>query len=357
MFVPRYMKKLLPDFLYSLVLLSGIHCESVITTCLCKMGRRRNIAFSFHAVLLAMVLLLSSCGSSVKKSEIAGNVSISGAFALYPMAVQWAMEFHKIHPDVQVDISAGGAGKGITDALCNMVDLGMVSRSISPEEIAQGTWFIAVARDVVIPVVNASNPVIDSLQMRGLTREQMESVFINHSITNWDQCFHTPLNGRINVYTRSDACGAGEMWARYLGKLQDDIQGIGVYGDPGMADALKEDKNGIGYNNLIFAYDLHTREVFHGLAVVPVDLNGNRMIDDNENFYQNMDSLMLAVQHGLYPSPPGRELYFACKGKPSGKAVVAFLRWILTEGQQYLSEAGYIKLPPDMAESELKKLD
>jgi len=62
-----------------------------------------------------------------------GTLTLSGAFALYPMAVRWAEEFRKINPDVRIDISAGGAGKGITDALNNMVDLGMVSREIYAE--------------------------------------------------------------------------------------------------------------------------------------------------------------------------------------------------------------------------------
>ena len=39
---------------------------------------------------------------------------------------------------------------------------------------------------------------------------------------------------KINVYTRSDACGAAEMWAKYMGKKQEDLKGIGIYGDPGM---------------------------------------------------------------------------------------------------------------------------
>ena len=51
------------------------------------------------------------------------------------MAVRWAEEFRKIYPDVRIDLSAGGAGKGITDALNNMVDIGMVSREIYNEEI------------------------------------------------------------------------------------------------------------------------------------------------------------------------------------------------------------------------------
>ena len=42
---------------------------------------------------------------------------MSGAWALYPMAVTWSEEFRKIHPGVQIDISAGGAGKGMADCL------------------------------------------------------------------------------------------------------------------------------------------------------------------------------------------------------------------------------------------------
>ena len=69
------------------------------------------------------------------RRELQGEIQLSGAFALYPMAVKWAEEFRKIHPKVRIDISAGGAGKGITDALAKVVDLGMVSRDIYPQEL------------------------------------------------------------------------------------------------------------------------------------------------------------------------------------------------------------------------------
>ena len=62
----------------------------------------------------------------------------------------------------------------------------------------------------------------------------------------------------IHVYTRSDAAGAPETWAKYLGKKQENLQGIGVYGDPGLLDAVVKDPLGIGYNNLNYAYDPKT---------------------------------------------------------------------------------------------------
>ena len=41
--------------------------------------------------------------------DLKGEIQLSGAFALYPMVVRWAEEFRKIHPEVRIDISAGGA--------------------------------------------------------------------------------------------------------------------------------------------------------------------------------------------------------------------------------------------------------
>lgn len=67
-------------------------------------------------------------------AELEGKISLSGAFALYPLVVKWGEEFKKLHPKVQFDIQGGGAGKGMTDVLSNTVELGMVSREITADE-------------------------------------------------------------------------------------------------------------------------------------------------------------------------------------------------------------------------------
>src|SRR5512143_3247810 len=92
-----------------------------------------------------------------------GTITASGAFALYPLMVKWGEEYQKLHPGVQFDISAGGAGKGMTDALGGQVDIGMVSRSIKPEEVQKGAYWVAVTKDAVFPPINAKNPVLKDL--------------------------------------------------------------------------------------------------------------------------------------------------------------------------------------------------
>jgi len=117
--------------------------------------------------------------STAAQKPLKGRVSISGAFALYAMSVKWAGEFKKIHPEVKIDISAGGAGKGITDVLNGMVDIGMVSRDIYPEEIKKGAVPIAVARDAVVAVINTRNPVLVDVLSKGLTPEMAGNIWYN----------------------------------------------------------------------------------------------------------------------------------------------------------------------------------
>ena len=159
------------------------------------------------------------------------------------------------------------------------------------------------------------------------------------------------------MFTRSDACGAAETWARYMGKKQEDLQGLGVFGDPGVAEAIKQDALGIGFNNVNYAYDAETKKPMDALAVLPLDVNGNGTIDPEESFYENRDALTKAIANGRYPSPPARDLYLVSGGKPAKKRkVVEFLRWILSDGQAFVQEAGYVNLSDEAIQSQLQKL-
>jgi len=311
-------------------------------------------------LIVCIIFSINSCSNNAKKvnneNELEGTISISGAFALYPMTVKWANEFQKLHPNVRIDVSAGGAGKGIADALAKMVDFGMVSRGITSEEIAKGAWFIALTKDAVFPTINLDNPVKNDLLKNGVTKAQFIKVFLTEEIKTWGELAKNASTEKINVFTRSDACGAAEMWGKYLGKNQESLKGTGVFGDPGIADAVRKDKNSIGFNNLNFVFDFKTRKKYDNIEIIPIDLNENGKIDADENFYNTIDEITAAIQAGKYPSPPARDLYFVAKGKPESKIAIAFLTWILTDGQKFVKEAGYVDLPKEKIEGELAKL-
>lgn len=305
--------------------------------------------------LVATSLLFSSCGGGKKSGG--ENLTVTGAFALYPLAIKWT-EAYKAATDSSLtfDISAGGAGKGLTDVLAGASDLGMFSRELTDAELKKDIWYVAVTKDAVLPTVSAKNPLLNRIHQKGLTQKQLSDIFLSAKSISWGDVLDTTFDKKINVYTRSDASGAAGTWAAYLGGKQEDIKGTGIYGDPGLADAVGKDPEGIGFNNTAFVYDIKTAKKNPDIDVVPLDLNGDRNISPDEAFYANSDSILQAISSGRYPSPPARQLYFIAKGKPTDPRIIAFLKWVLTDGQSLVKEAGYVPLDQKTLDQQLAKL-
>ena len=314
---------------------------------------RTGLAFS---LALIFFMIAVNGWSQGKRSEVQGIVKVSGAWALYPMMVRWSEEFRRIHPGVRIDVSAGGAGKGIADALAGLVDLGMVSREVTPEEVKRGAFYVPVVKDAVFPTMNDSNAVLKKgLTERGIKKQTFVDLWIEGKDLTWGGIAGIPSRDKVHVYTRSDSCGAAETWAQYLGrKNQEDLKGIGVYGDPGLAEAVRKDSLGIGYNNLGYAYDFKTGFPLQGLRIIPIDMNENGKIDPEEELKIKSQAVH-AVAKGIYPSPPARELHLVTKESYKGLSKV-FVRWVLTEGQKYVEEIGYIKLSLSQVNNALKKV-
>ena len=309
-----------------------------------------------------LFLSMVSCGGanqqrdSSSDDQPSGNISISGAFALYPLAVKWAEEFQKIHPNVKIDLSAGGAGKGMTDVLADVVDLGMVSREVYSPELERGALPFATAKDAVVITINANNPLAGELKKHGISKDAATKIWITGEYTTWGQVLGNGDRTPIHVYTRSDACGAAETFAMWMGKKQEDLLGTAVFGDPGLASAIQADKLGIGLNNIGYAYDEKSRKTNAGLMVCPIDANSDGVIDSDEYFYDTKDDFIAAVAEDKYPSPPARDLYMVSHGVPTNPVVVAFLQFVLGEGQKYNVPAGYINLPEEKLQKGLDQL-
>ncbi len=314
------------------------------------------------SISILSALLSSSCAPKVSEgydSErgYVGNISISGAFALYPLAVLWSEDFKKENPDVRFNISAGGAGKGIADVLTNMVDIGLVSRDLHAQEIEKGAYPVLVANDAVIGTINTEHPNYQLIKERGLTQEELKHIFLGGHYKLWSDIDPRFVAEPLQVYVRSDAAGAAETWAKFFKANQEDLKGIGIFGDPGLAQAIKDNKLAIGFNNINYVYDLKSKKTSAQIAALPIDLNKNGKIDQDENFYDNIDKLTSAVAQQKYPSPPARELMFVVRNDQQTKLLKAFIEFVLQEKQQaYLLENGYVPLEKDIIAQQLQKL-
>lgn len=293
------------------------------------------------ASLLAILTAAATVSTqSLQAAELSGTLSLSGAWAIYPLVVKWGEAFQKLHPRTKLHISAGGAGKGMMDALSGAVDIGMVSREVDKAEKKRGAFVISIARDGVFPVISAKNPGIKQILNHGVSRKSFFVIFVEGRPLTWRQIAGAQA-APVHAYTRSDACGAASAWASALGKYkQDDLRGIGVYGDPGLLEAVRRDPLGLGYNNLGFIF--RGESVMPGIEIVPIDINGNGKIDSEERIDTRVKAYKV-IASGKYPG--ARREFLVTKGKPKGLAR-EFINFILSDAGVKILEGvgGYVPL-------------
>jgi phosphate transport system substrate-binding protein len=329
-----------------------------------KTQKKMKALVSILIISMIGIVSLSGCTNQQKNT-----IKIEGAFALQPMMQVWATEYQKTHSNITIDINANGAGAGMADALKGIADIGMVSRAVNNSEISQGAFWVSVAKDAVIATMNANNPVKDILLVKGVTKQQFKDIFITGNISTWGQLVgNESITDKIIVYTRSDACGAADTWAKYMGKyVQNNIGSnlpldrvSAVNGDNAVVAKVQENRFAIGYDNTGYVYTKkladNTVVPADGILPVPIDLNGNGTLESTENVYANRTTMVNAIIANVFPSPPARVENLATLHNFTG-ITRDFVHWILTTGQQYVLDAGYVPLPQATIDLQLQYLE
>ena len=197
-----------------------------------KYGRKRStrkqdmkplVSITALVVVSTLVVMgFSGCTGQQKNTII-----VTGADALVPIMQIWADQYMKLYPNVNITVSGGGAGKGVTDALSGASNIGMVSRELKSAEISQGVFYVAAVRDAVVVVVNEHNPVKDILLAKGLTKQQLRDIFTSktlttpRSVTTWGQLVNvTNVTDPIVVISRTDSAGSADTFARVPRKFR-----------------------------------------------------------------------------------------------------------------------------------------
>jgi phosphate transport system substrate-binding protein len=304
--------------------------------------------------LVLSVVMLVSCkpgktdsGNDSKtesQANISGNFTIGGAFALYPLVKKWSDDFMKIHPDVKITIAATGTGEGIDDLIGKKIQLAMVSRPLTDEEIADSIWVIPVAKEGVAPIVNQKNPYIKRILQRGITPEKLIRLFTVNKPVTWGELLDTTSKENAVVYTRSDESGAAVIWANFLWKEDKDLIGKKVDGDDEMVKSIQTDKFSIGYCNFSYAFIPGTGDRVTDIQVLPIDLDFDKSIDKKEIPFSNINKAHRGLWLGYYPKNLTRELCFGSQGKPVNPAIVEFINYALTTGQSDVGQTGFCEL-------------
>lgn len=311
-----------------------------------------------------MILALVACRdkrSQVNENasaaeDLTGIIRIAGAYAAYPLLVKYTEAFSKLHPGVTIELESNGTGRGLEATIAHKADLAMVSRELTPEEEGMGFWRIAIAKDAVVPIYNTGNPFNEAILKNGLQHNELQMLFTAEVKPSWGELLDTGPGEPARVYVRSDGSGASSVYARFLFVDEIELKGLGVEGDVNMVESIRKDPFGIGYCNMIYIWDKQTWTRMPEIGIVPLDLNNNGKIDYKETIPDSLLAVKRFIQMGKYPSNLCRHLFLMAKDEPTDAATLAFIKYILTDGQDLIEGAGFCKVPGYVIDYQLKRL-
>lgn len=307
------------------------------------------------------ILAIGSCSNNnssqqpEKISDEKGTIIINGANVLYPIMLKWKQEFQKKYPKVTIEIMSTSSDNAIKKVSSGIVNLAMSSRPLGEKEIQEGMYQVAVAKDVVLPVINFDNPIIQKIVTKGINAGMLSDIF-SGKIKTWGELFNTDSKDPIEVYALADTTGTTQIW-RNLTKLGNkQIKATIMYNSKAIVNTIVTKPNSIGYCSSSNIYDPVSNIRRKNIYVVPVDFNINGQTDDNEQVYDTYDQLKRAVTEGKYPYPPARDIFLVFKKDRFTKADYLFINWILGIGQNFIPSMGLINIDRKMSEKSIQDL-
>lgn len=105
-----------------------------------------------------------------KGGKVKGEVTVSGSSSVTPVMQKLAEEYQKVNGNVTISVQQSDSTTGVTDAINGISDIGMASRAVSDEELAQGVTGKAIALDGIAVIVNLNSAVeeISSASVLGI---------------------------------------------------------------------------------------------------------------------------------------------------------------------------------------------
>jgi phosphate transport system substrate-binding protein len=307
--------------------------------------------------LIRRVLLL--CALLIPASLLAANtLNGAGATFPYPIYSKWFSEYHKLHPDVQINYQSIGSGGGIQQLKAGTVDFGASDMPLNDEQLKEMKGPIFQLPTVLGADVPAYNLSGISTELR-FTPQTLADIFLG-KITKWNDKALAAANPGVAlpdkpiiVVHRSDGSGTTFVWTDYLG----------AKGNEGVAGLIRQSDGALGYIELIYA--LQNKIPFGSVqnaagnfvkaslqSTTAAAASVKEMPDDFRVSITN------AAGKDAYPISSFTWLLVPVKWNDGAKAkiMVDFLHWMIDKGQAMAEQLDYAPLPKSVASKERAKI-
>jgi len=314
----------------------------------------KRVIIFLISCLLVNYSISGNPGSAARNLPASDSLRVLSSPDLYNLSLKWASEYNKIFPETKIKVIGINKGK-IADSFLNQGEIGFVSNEYSTAFDNESVWKIVVGRDVIVPVINSNNPFLSEISHKGISPESYQRFFDNKDFMNWGTLLKGKQNSTANFYYYSDE-SISKSISQFLETETTKINGIKVESSEEMISAIKKDPYAIGFCKMINILDPENQTLVKSISIAPIDRNGNGEIDYNEKIYDDLNSFNRGVWIGKYPKSLISSIYSVSSKVPKNDSEVAFLKWVITDGQKYLFSNGFSDLLVSERQSNTDKL-
>lgn len=317
-----------------------------------------------------LAILALVAGSATAQTTLVG----AGATFPYPIYSKWFSEYHKQHPDVEINYQSIGSGGGIRQVIAGTVDFGASDVGMTDEQLKQAKSPIQLIPTVMGSIVPAYN-IPGVTQELKFTPDVLANIFLG-KISTWNDPAIQKINPdvklpnqNINVVHRSDGSGTTGVFTDYLSKVSPEWKsnvgsstsvkwpvGIGGKGNEGVAGTIRAVDGAIGYVELIYA--LQNKITFGSVK----NAAGVFMKADLQNTSAAANGVKIPDDYRVsITNSPNKDAYpiatftwLLVPKKPSdankGKIIKDFLAWMIDDGEKMTDQLDYAPLPQPLQE-------
>lgn len=336
--------------------------------------------------VLAGGLVASIVSTASMEAYAQSQIVLNGAGATFPFPLidKWRVEYQNVQPKVSLNYQSIGSGGGIRQFTEKTVDFGATDAPLTAQQFQAAKGAVHLP-ETIGSVVTAYNIIGIKHGELKLTGPLIADIFLG-KITKWDDPAIKALNPTlplpskdIIVVHRSDGSGTTFVWTDYLSKISPEwnekvgrgtaVQwpvGIGAPGNEGVANGIRGTAYTIGYIEL--AYALTTKMSFAmvqnqagnfieaSLSSVRAAVASETMtLPKGDESWENV-TMTNAKGNDSYPVASFSYLlvYKELSTFPSinsmdrAKALVNFIGWAVTDGQQFADDLSYVPLPEEV---------
>ena len=320
-----------------------------------------------------ITLAIGAVSAIFANSAAAQQLSGAGASFPAPLYQRWAVEYNKLHPNVQVNYQSVGSGAGVKQFTQGTVDFAASDAAMSDEEIEkvkQGVVMIPATAGSIVIAYNL--PEVKDLK---LSRDAYAGIFLG-KITKWNDPAIAKDNPDvklpdlpINVAFRSDGSGTTFVFTKHLSAISPDFAdevgtdksvtwpaGAGGKGNEGVTALVKQTPGTIGYVEYGYA-------VNNGLSMASLQNKAGKFVKPTaESGAATLGHVEFPENLRIWPEDPAGDddypiatftwllLYKKYSDAAKLKALKEFITYGLTDGQKFSSELGYIPVPAAVVE-------